>query len=328
MTDVIIIGAGPVGLACAIEAQRAGLDALVLDKGALCNSFIGYPTRLEFFSTPERLEIGGYPFTTRDYKPSREDALDYYRRVAVAEDLDLGLYEGVTGLSGHEGAFEVHTERGVRTARTVVVATGFYDVPNRLGVPGEDLQKVTHYFKEPYPYALTDVAVVGAANSAAKAALACYRHDARVTMIVREQEIDRRVKYWIKPDLENRIKEGSIMAHFASEITAIRPTEIDVTTPEGPVTLANDFVIAATGYRPNYDLLERLGIAVEDDAARTPAHDEEGTFETNRAGVYLAGTVCGGCNTSRWFIENGRHHAAVVVEDIARKLKAEAAPVG
>jgi thioredoxin reductase (NADPH) len=324
MHDVVIIGAGPVGLACGLEAQRAGLSVRLIDKGGLCHSLVGYPTRMAFFSTPERLEIGGYPFTTRDYKPSREDALDYYRRVAVAESLDCRLYEAVTGLTGEQGAFRVETDKGVHAARSVIVATGFYDVPNRLGVPGEDHPKVRHYFKEPYPYALTDVAVVGAANSAAKAALACYRHDARVTMIVRGDGIDPRVKYWIKPDLENRIKEGAIDAYFETTVAAVTDDALVLATPDGERTLANDFVLAMTGYRPNYDLIEALGIAVQDDAARTPVYDEGGTFETNRAGVYLAGTVCGGCDTSRWFIENGRHHAAKIVADLAARLGATA----
>lgn len=327
MRDVIIIGAGPVGIASAIEAKRRGLDPLLIDKGALCNSFLGYPTNMEFFSTPERLEIGGYPFSTRSYKPIREEALDYYRRVAVAEDLDVRLYETVTGLRGTNGDYRVVTEDGEHAARTVVVATGFYDVPNLLDVPGEDLDTVRHYYKEPYPYALTNVAIIGAGNSAAKAALACYRHDANVTMIVRDDEIDSGVKYWIKPDLENRIAEGSIAARFETTVRAITPDRLLLDTPEGPDEIANDFVLALTGYKPNYALIEALGIAVNDDEARTPVHDEDGeTFETNRPGVYLAGTICGGCDTSRWFIENGRFHAEKIMDHIADRL-AVAVPV-
>jgi thioredoxin reductase (NADPH) len=317
MHDVVIIGAGPVGLACGIEAKRRGLDELIVEKGALCNSFIGYPTRMEFFSTPERLEIGGYPFATRDYKPRREEALDYYRRVATAEDLDINLYEAVTRLEGHDGNFTVVTEEDTYAARKVVVATGFYDIPNRMDVPGEDLDKVRHYFKEPFPYALTDVTIVGGGNSAAKAALACYRHDANVTLVVRDDALDDGVKYWIKPDVENRIEEGSIDAYFNTTVEAIEPDTVHLDAPDGPTQLDNDFVLALTGYRPNYDLLDRFGIEARDDAARTPVHDEEGeTFETNRNGVYLAGTICGGCDTSRWFIENGRFHAEKVVDHI------------
>jgi thioredoxin reductase (NADPH) len=327
MLDVVVIGAGPVGLAAAIEAQRRGLDTRILEKGALCNSFLGYPTRMEFFSTPELLEIGGYPFATRDYKPRREEALDYYRRVAVAEDLDLHLYEAVTGLQGHDGAFTVETEEATYEARKVVAATGFYDIPNRMDVPGEDLDKVRHYFKEPFPYALTDVAIIGGGNSAAKAALACYRHDARVTMIVRDDDLDDGVKYWIKPDLENRIEEGSIDAHFNTTVEAIEETVLHLDTPDGSAQLDNDFVLALTGYKPNYDFLDTLGIAIQDDEARTPVHDEEATFETNRDGVYLAGTVCGGCDTSRWFIENGRFHAEKIVDHISSTLDAAPATV-
>lgn len=324
MHDVIIIGAGPVGLASGIEAQRRGLDALIIDKGALCNSFIGYPTRMEFFSTPELLEIGGYPFATRDYKPRREEALDYYRRVATAEDLDLRLYEPVIDLQGTDGDFTVVTDKGEYASRKVTVATGFYDVPNRMNVPGEDLDKVVHYFKEPYPYALTDVAIIGGANSAAKAALACYRHEANVTLVVRDAELDEGVKYWIKPDLENRIEEGSIEAYFNTTVEAIEQEVLHLNTPDGPMTIENDFVLAMTGYRPDYDFLEQLGIAIRKDEARTPVHDEAGeTFETNRSGLYLAGTICGGCDTSRWFIENGRFHAKKVMDHIEETLGVE-----
>jgi thioredoxin reductase (NADPH) len=326
MRDVIVIGAGPVGLACSIEAKRRGLDSLIIEKGALCNSFIGYPTRMEFFSTPELLEIGGHPFPTRDYKPRREEALDYYRRVATTEDLDLRLYEPMTDLRGRDGHYTVVTDADTYETRKVVVATGFYDVPNRMDVPGEDLDKVAHYFKEPYPYALTDVAIVGGANSAVKAALACYRHEANVTMIVRGSELDSGVKYWLRPDVENRIDEGSIDAHFNTTVSAIEPDTLHLDTPDGPTSIDNDFVLAMTGYRPNYDFLERLGIAIRNDEARTPVHDEEGeTFETNRDGLYLAGTICGGCDTSRWFIENGRFHAENIMDHVAATIDAEPA---
>jgi thioredoxin reductase (NADPH) len=326
MHDVIVIGAGPVGLACSIEAKRRGLDALIIEKGALCNSFIGYPTQMEFFSTPELLEIGGHPFPTRDYKPRREEALDYYRGVATAEDLNLRLYEPVADLRGRDGHYTVVTKEAAYETRKVVVATGFYDVPNRMGVPGEGLDKVRHYFKEPYPYALTDVAIVGGANSAVKAALACYRHEADVTMIVRDAQLDDGVKYWLRPDVENRIEEGSIDAYFNTTVSAIEPETLHLDTPDGPERIDNDFVLAMTGYRPNYDFLEQLGIAIRNDAARTPVHDEEGkTFETNRDGLYLAGTICGGCDTSRWFIENGRFHAEQIMDHVAATIDAEPA---
>ncbi|WP_103019473.1 YpdA family putative bacillithiol disulfide reductase [Salinibacter altiplanensis] len=325
MRDVIIIGAGPVGLACGVQAKRRDLDALLIEKGALCNSFIGYPTRMEFFSTPGPLEIGGHPFPTRDYKPRREEALDYYRRVATTEELALRLYEPMTDLQGRDGHFTVVTEDATYETRKVVVATGFYDVPNQMGVPGEDQDKVRHYFKEPFPYALTDVAIVGGANSAVKAALNCYRHEANVTMLVREPELDDGVKYWLRPDVENRIEDGAIDAYFNTTVSAIEPDTLHLDTPEGPETIDNDFVLAMTGYRPNYDFLERLGIAIRNDEARTPVHDEGGTFETNRDGLYLAGTICGGCDTSRWFIENGRAHAEKITDHIATTIDAEPA---
>jgi len=326
MRDVIIIGAGPVGLACGVEAQRRGLDALIIEKGALCNSLIGYPTQMEFFSTPELLEIGGYPFSTDRYKPQREEALDYYRRVAVTEELAIHLYERVEDLKGLDGDFTVVTEDGTYRTRKVVLATGFFDIPNRMGVPGEDLDKVTHYFKEPYPYALQDVAVIGGANSAAKAALACYRNDANVTLIIREEAVSDSVKYWIKPDLENRIKEGSIRAFFGTTVQAITEDALVLDTPDGITEIANDWVLAMTGYKPNYEFLQRFGLEFQDDAARTPIYDEGDTFESNNPGVYLAGTVAGGLNTSRWFIENGRFHAEQIMDHVAERVQ-EPAPV-
>ena len=315
MHDVFVIGAGPVGLATAIEARRAGLSALVVDKGALVNSIVGYPARMEFFSTPDLIEIGGYPFPVQGYKPTREEGLEYYRGVAAREGLELRLYERVLGLRGSRGHFTVVTDKGEHAARHVVVAVGFYDQPNRLGVPGEDLPKVTHYYREPYPYVGQKVAIVGAKNSAAKAALDCHRHGAQVTLLVRGSAVSTKVKYWIKPDLENRIKEGSIRTLFNTTVVEIRTSSIVVRTPEGERELANDWVLAMTGYRPDYAFLDALGIAVRRDEWQTPVYDET-TFETNRPGVYLAGTVCGGMQTSRWFIENGRFHARQIVAHI------------
>jgi thioredoxin reductase (NADPH) len=317
MHDVIIVGAGPVGLACAIEATRAGLSALVIDKGALVNSIVGYPARMEFFSTPDLIEIGGHPFPVQGYKPTREEGLEYYRGVAKREGLDLRLYERVREVRGARGAFTVVTDRAEHATRHVVVAVGFYDVPNRLGVPGEDLPKVTHYYREPYPYVGQKVAIIGAKNSAAKAALDCHRHGAAVTLIVRGDAVSEKVKYWIKPDLENRIKEGSIRAFFGTTVTAIATGSVALATPRGAYAIENDWVLALTGYRPDYALLDAFGIAVANDAWRTPVFDEA-TFETNRPGLYVAGTVCGGLNTSRWFIENGRFHAKQIVAHITR----------
>jgi thioredoxin reductase (NADPH) len=317
MFDVVIVGAGPVGLACAIEAKRENLTALVIEKGALVNSILGYPARMEFFSTPELIEIGGHPFPTLGYKPMREEAIEYYRGVAEREALDIRLYERVLTLSGARGDFTIATARGAHRARNVVVSVGFFDQPNLLGVPGEDLPKVSHYYQEPYRYVRQRVAVIGAKNSAAKAALDCYRHGADVTLVVRGPALSDKVKYWIRPDLENRIAEGSIHARFATTVEEIRESVLVLRTPAGLEQIANDWVLALTGYRPDYAFLESFGLAIGDDEDRTPVFDEA-TFETSRAGVYIAGTVCGGLRTSRWFIENGRFHARQIVKHIAR----------
>jgi thioredoxin reductase (NADPH) len=314
--DVAIVGAGPVGLACAIAVRRRGLTARVFDKGTLVNSICGYPTNMEFFSTPDLIEIGGYPFPVQQYKPTREDALEYYRGVTAREQIELSLYDRVARIDGERGSFVVRTSSGDHAARFVILATGFFDFANRLGVAGEDLPKVAHYYKEPYAYVGQDVAVVGAKNSAAKAALDCYRHGARVTLIVRAAAISDRVKYWIKPDLENRIKEGSIKAFFNTTVEDIYPDSLILNTPEGRREIANQWVLAMTGYHPDFDLLQRLGVTFADDAWRTPIFDEA-TFETERPGVYIAGTVCGGYQTGRWFIENGRFHAKQIAEHIA-----------
>jgi len=317
MLDALIIGAGPVGLACALEIQRKGLRVAVVEKGALVNSILGYPTNMEFFSTPELLEIGGYPFPTNHYKPLREDALDYYQRVARAEKLTLRLHERVLSLSGEQGSFTVKTDRGEIQTRNVVVATGFYDLPNLLGVPGEDLPHVSHYYKEPYQHATQSVVVIGAKNSAAKAALQLTRAGANVTLIVRGPEVSPSVKYWIRPDLLNRIAEGRITAHFNTCVVAICPEAVEVQTPSGPLTVPASHVYALTGYHPDETLLGALGIEPDpNDEARAPLFNPA-TQETTRPGVFVAGTVCGGRATSRWFIENGRHHAQLIATHLA-----------
>ncbi len=315
--DVVIVGAGPIGLACAVEAKHAGLGALVVEKGALTNSLLGYPTGMEFFSTPDLIEIGGYPLIARGYKPLREEALDYYRRVAEVETLDVRLYERVLRVDGEAGAFTVVTDEGAYPCRAVVVATGFYDIPNLMGVPGEELGKVSHYYKEPYPFSGQRLAIVGAKNSAALAALDCLRHGAEVTMVMRGPEVGPSVKYWIRPNLVNRIEDGSITAYFDTTVEAIRPHSLLLATPDGERAIANDWVLALTGYRPNYPLLERLGIAFTG-PSRKPVYDPE-TMETNRPGLFLAGTVCGGLNTSEWFIENGRVHARQIMQHLAER---------
>ncbi|MBD2723571.1 YpdA family putative bacillithiol disulfide reductase [Hymenobacter armeniacus] len=317
MLDVLIIGAGPVGLACALEAQRKGLRVTIVEKGALVNSIIGYPTNMEFFSTPELLEIGGYPFPVSHYKPLREDALDYYQRVARSENIPLRLYERVLSLRGEQGNFTVTTDKGEIQTRNVIVATGFYDLPNPLDVPGEDLPHVKHYYKEPYEHVGQHVVVIGAKNSSAKAALQLTRAGAQVTLVVRGPEVSPSVKYWIRPDLVNRIAEGRITAHFNTCVTAITPEAVEVRTPDGPLTIPAQFVYALTGYHPDEALLGRLGVEPDpQDEARAPLFDPA-THETTQPGVFVAGTVCGGRATSRWFIENGRHHAQLIAAHLA-----------
>jgi thioredoxin reductase (NADPH) len=317
IVDVLVVGAGPVGLACAIEAAREGLRATVVDKGALVNSLVGYPAGMEFFSTPELIEIGGYPFPVQGYKPTREEAIEYYRGVAAREKLDIRLYERVLDVRGEQDAFTVVTDRQEHQARHIVAAVGFFDQPNLLDVPGAGLPKVTHYYREPYPYVRQKVAVIGARNSAAKAALDCYRHGAEVTLVVRGPVLSDKIKYWIKPDLENRIKEGSIRALFNASVESITESSISILTAAGVETIDNDWVLAMIGYHPDYGFLERtLRIAIGADPYRTPVFDPA-TFETSRPGVYLAGTVCGGYQTGRWFIENGRFHARQIMAHIA-----------
>ena len=324
--DLLVVGAGPIGLACAVEADRAGLTARVVEKGALANSVVGYPTQMEFFSTPELLEIGGHPLATTLYKPRREEALDYYRGVAQREGLDVRLGERVLAVEGGAGAFTVVTSRGTHAARAVALATGFFDHPNRLGVEGEDLGHVAHYYKEPYLYSGRRVVVVGAKNSAAKAALEINRHGGHVTLVVRGDEITTSVKYWIRPDLLNRIEEGAIAAHFRSTVERITPTTVWVRTPDGPLAVEADFVLALIGYHPDFGFLEAAGVELEG-PARVPVFDDD-TMETTRPGLYLAGTVCGGANTSRWFIENGRIHAARIAAHLAGRPVPQIEAVG
>lgn len=315
-TDVVVVGAGPVGLACALEIQRAGHQCVVVEKGALVNSLIGYPTNMEFFSTPDLLEIGGYPLASSRYKPVREETIDYYRRVAREEKLDMLLFERVLAIEGEAGRFNVSTSKRTIEAAAVVIATGFFDQPNMLGVPGEDLSHVSHYFREAFEYASRKVCIIGAKNSAAIAALQCHRRGARVTMVVRSEDIAPTVKYWIRPDLMNRIAEGSIAVHFQSTVKRISEDSIEIQTPEGIKTMDNDVVLALTGYHPDYSFLQSIGLSIGNDPAETPVYDET-TFETSRKGIYLAGTVCGGRHTSRWFIENGRFHAQQIAQALS-----------
>lgn len=319
--DILIVGAGPIGLACALEAKRQHLTYVVLDKGCLVNSLYHYPKNMTFFSTSELLEIGGIPFVSIQPKPSRPEALEYYRRVASSEQLHVRLFEAVSSIVSRGAYYEVHSSKGRYLARNIIVATGFYDKAIELGIPGEDLPKVRHYYDEPHFYAMQDVIVVGANNSAVDAALETWRKGARVRMVIRGEGIGPRVKYWKKPDIENRIKEGSVTAHFRSELLAIRETEADIRTPDGVITVPNDYVIAMTGYQPDFDFLKQLGVALSPDTRRKPEYHPE-TMETNVPGVYLAGVVCGGMETHIWFIENSREHAAKIIRSItARNTK-------
>jgi thioredoxin reductase (NADPH) len=323
--DIIIVGGGPIGIACALEAKKAGLSYLILEKGCLVNSLYNYPANMTFFSTSERIEIGGVPFVSNNVKPQRSEALEYYRRVAVSNGLNIHLQETVEQIKSENEKpgnpktdpqkFAVTTPRQTYTATYVILATGFYDIPVLLDIPGENLPKVTHYYKEPHFYAMQKVVVVGASNSSVDAALETWRKGAEVTMVIRGEGIGSRVKYWVKPDIENRIKEGSIKAYTHSSLTAIRSGEVDITTPDGPLTIPNDYVIALTGYKPSFDFLRMTGVRLSDDARLQPFYNPE-TMETNVKNLFLAGVVCGGMNTHIWFIENSRIHAEMIIRAI------------
>jgi thioredoxin reductase (NADPH) len=321
--DVIVIGGGPIGLACGIEAQKAGLKYLILEKGALVNSLYNYPVNMKFFSTSERLEIGGVPFVSNNPKPTRAEALEYYRRVVTSFGLKIHLFEKVTGIKKSGKIFKIKSSKSEYQTFNLVISTGFYDIPYLLNVKGEDLPKVKHYYDDPHYYAFQNVLVVGAANSAIDAALETWRKGANVTMVVRGDKISDRVKYWVKPDIDNRIKEGSIKAYFNSEINEIREHEVDIKTPEGIVTVENDWVLAMTGYKPNLDFLHDAGIKISEDNVCKPDYNES-NYETNVKGIYLAGVICGGMNTHRLFIENSREHAEKIMKDISEKRNAVA----
>ena len=320
----MVVGAGPTGLACAIELKRRGCDAIVIDKGCLVNSLYHYPTNLVFFTTPELLEIGDIPMTAVRDKPTRTEALKYYRRVTSHYKLDVRQYERADAVEGEDGAFEVRTTtrfgaKRCHRARKVILSTGYYDIPTRLGAPGEDLDKVLHYYQDPHPFFDLDVAVIGGKNSAAIYALECYRAGARVTLIHQGAEMSSSVKYWILPDINNRIKAGVIKALFNSRVTQIDEQSIRVRTPGGDQVLDNDFVLAMTGYRPDLEFLEKVGIRLDDQTQR-PKTDPE-TLESDRPGVYLAGVIVAGMHTSEVFIENGRFHGGQIAEAIAAQLR-------
>ncbi len=314
--DVLIIGAGPIGLACGIAAQEAGKSYVIIDKGTLVNSLYNYPVFMTFFSTSERLEIGSVPFVSINPKPNRNEALEYYRRVTEKFQLNVHLFEEVVSCQKNASSFQVVTSKATYNAEKVIVATGFYDIPNLMHIPGEDLPKVIHYYKDPHYYAFSKVLVVGANNSSVDVALETYRKGAQVTMVIRGDEMGPNVKYWVRPDIENRIKEGSIKAYFNSCLKEIKPHSVIISTPNGDIEIANDFVAAMTGYQPNFKFLEQLGIIL--DEKQTPSYNPE-TMETNIAGLYLAGVVCGGMDTHKWFIENSRVHAELIMKDIVTK---------
>ena len=316
---VIIIGAGPIGLATGIELKKRSIPFLIIERGCLVQSLYNYPINMNFFSTSDKLEIGGIPFISHGFKPSRSEALEYYRRAAQYYDLPIHLYEAVQEVNGSDRVFIVTTNKNEYHASKIVIATGFYGTPNRMGIPGENLSKVQHYYKEAHPYVGQKVLVVGAGNSGVDVALECFRSGAEVSMAIRYSQVKPTVKYWVKPDIENRIEKKEITAYFNSEVIEIRDDEVDLNTPDGPITIQNDFVFAMTGYRPNYALLDRLGIEYSADEACIPVYDEQ-HLETNRKGIYVAGVVCAGKKTSTLFIENSRVHAEQISSHIVRSM--------
>ena len=315
---LIIIGAGPIGLTCGIEAKKAGIDFLILEKGCLTNSIYNYPANMTFFSTSERLEIGSIPFVSNNPKPTRSEALEYYRRAAANQQLNINLFEEVTAMHKEDHGFIITTNKQTYTAAHIIISTGFYDIPYLLDVPGENLQKVAHYYKEPHFYAFQKVLIVGAQNSAIDAALEIWRKGAEVTMVIRGSEVGQRVKYWVRPDIINRIDEGSIKVYYNSTIKQIRETEVDVKTENGLVTIENDWVLALTGYQPNLSFLQKAGIHLSEDEIKSPSYNQS-THETNVKNIFIAGVICGGMNTHRLFIENSREHAVKIIEVIKER---------
>jgi thioredoxin reductase (NADPH) len=318
--DVLIIGGGPIGIACGLEAQKKGLNYLIVEKGPIVNSLFNYPVNMQFFSSSERLEIAGIPFISKEAKPKRNEALEYYRRIVTSNNLNIHLFEKIEEVVKQGEYFEVTSDKASYKAFNIIVATGFYDLPNRINVPGEDLPKVSHYYKDPHFYASQKLAVIGASNSAVDAALECWRKGAEVSMIIRGPQVGERVKYWVRPDVINRIEEGSIKAYYNTRVKEIRENELLLETPEGTVTIENDFVLALTGYMPNFEFLERLGIHLSHDDKKLPEYNPE-TMETNVRGLYLAGVICGGMETHKWFIENSRIHADQIIRSVLLKIR-------
>lgn len=316
MLELLIIGGGPIGIAVGLAAKKKGLKYVIIEKGPIVNSLYNYPDNMQFFSTSEKLEIENIPFISKNPKPTKPEALEYYRRIATSNELNIQLFEEVLKVEKVENTYQVETSKGNYRAQNIVVATGFYDIPNLMNVPGENLPKVSHYYGNPHYYSGQKVIVVGASNSSVDAALEIYRKGGEVTMVVRGESIGERVKYWVKPDIENRIAEGSIQAIFNANITEVRPNEVDVQLKNGEIkTLENDFVLALTGYLPNFNFLEKIGVNLSEDGLKIPEYNPE-TMETNQKGIYLAGVICGGKETHKWFIENSIIHAELIINDI------------
>lgn len=313
--DVVVVGGGPIGIACGLEAKKKGLSFVILEKGPIANSLYNYPINMQFFSTSERLEIDDIPFISNEAKPKKGEALEYYRRIVTSNELDIRLFEKVERVEKSEDNFQVITNENNYTASNVVIATGFYDLPKKLNVPGEDLKKVSHYYGDPHFYAGQKLAIVGASNSAIDAALECWRKGAEVSLVIRGPEVGHRVKYWVRPDIINRIEEGSITSYYNSNIKEIKKDEIVIESDKKIINLKNDFVLALTGYMPNFEFLEKMGIELSEDEKRLPNYNSE-TMETNITGLYLAGVICGGMETHKWFIENSRIHAKMIMSSI------------
>ncbi|WP_072409797.1 YpdA family putative bacillithiol disulfide reductase [Chryseobacterium limigenitum] len=313
--DILIVGAGPIGLNCALEAKKNNLTYIIIEKGTIVNSLYNYPLYMRFFSTAEKLEIDEIPFISTAPKPGRQEALEYYQRIARQKNININLYEKVIKVSKNDDIFKVETSKGKYLAKNVIISTGFYDIPNLMNIPGENLEKVKHYYTEPYPYAKQKIVVVGSSNSSVDAALETYRKGAEVTMIIRHSEISKNVKYWVKPDIENRIAEGSITAHFNSEIIEIKEDSVIFKDENGQIQeIENNFVLAMTGYLPDFKFLKNSGIDLQGECLNPVYHAE--TMETNVKNLYLAGVVCGGKDTHLWFIENSRIHAEMIIKNI------------
>jgi thioredoxin reductase (NADPH) len=313
--DVVIIGGGPIGIACGLEAKKNGLSYLILEKGPIVNSLFHYPSNMQFFSSSEKLEIDEIPFISKEAKPKRDEALEYYRRIVTSNKLNIHLFEKVENVKKVNTTFTITSDKSTYTAQQIIISTGFYDIPNLLNVPGENLDKVVHYYDNPHYYSGQKVAVVGASNSAIDAALECWRKGAEVSLIIRGPEVGQRVKYWVRPDIINRIEEGSIKAFYNSTVKSITKDKIILATETGDVQIDNDFVLALTGYKPNFSFLEMLGVHISNDEKKLPEYETE-TMETNIKGLYLAGVICGGMETHKWFIENSRIHAKMIIKNI------------